>query len=267
MKKIAVIIIFAVSMMYISACNEQTCKDGEVYYNPSLVETKAKILTSEQDILKNVANEINKTELFSAIGDGIHTFNITIAVSKENTCKNIELDYKGNGSVKKLLPLMEKFNKAFNNLTYNAASIDGKAVNSSVSTSILIKFKPDGTIEKDWKLVTAASNSMASIESKHPDYFTAAEVMPEIIGGFGELAKGIVYPEEAKKNNIEGKVLVQVYIDENGNVVETEIIKSVGYGCDEVAANAIKNVKFKPAMQHGQKVKSMVVIPIMFKLQ
>lgn len=267
MKKVTVIVLLIAGIMAFSGCNEQTCKSQEVYYSSTMVDTKAKIITAEQEILNSVDKELNKKNLFTALGAGQHTFNIDIAVSKDNKCKSIEIDYKGKGNVSKMQPFMENFNKVFSGFTYNAAKIAGKEVNSKVSISLLIIYDANGKVEKSWKLVTDANNSTGSNESKYSDYFTAAEKMPEIVGGFGELVKGIVYPEEAKEKGIEGKVMLQVYIDEKGNVVEIEVLKSVGHGCDEAAIKAVKGIKFTPAIQHGEKVKSMVVIPIMFKLQ
>ena len=85
-------------------------------------------------------------------------------------------------------------------------------------------------------------------------------------GGMAELAKNIVYPEEAKTNKVTGKVFVQASIDANGIVTETKVIEGIGSGCDEAAVNAVKNTKFKPAIVDGKNVTSDVTIPIMFKL-
>lgn len=92
------------------------------------------------------------------------------------------------------------------------------------------------------------------------------EVMPTPIGGMKAIAEHVVYPETAKINKLEGKVLVKALIDENGNVTSTEILESLSSECDKAAANAIKKVKFNPAIKDGEKIKSEVVIPVQFKL-
>ena len=92
------------------------------------------------------------------------------------------------------------------------------------------------------------------------------EVMPTPIGGMKAIAEHVVYPETAKINKLEGKVLVKVLIDENGNVTSTEILESLSSECDKAAVDAIKKVKFNPAIKDGKKIKSEVVIPIHFKL-
>jgi len=98
-------------------------------------------------------------------------------------------------------------------------------------------------------------------------YSLAAENMPEPIGGIGEIQKKIVYPDVAKQAGIEGRVHVLAFIDEAGNVVDAQIVKGIGAGCDDAALNAIKAVKFIPGKKDGKPIKVKVTIPIVFKLQ
>jgi len=97
--------------------------------------------------------------------------------------------------------------------------------------------------------------------------YLAVEEMPVPLGGIGEIQKNIVYPKEAKENGIQGRVFVQAVIDEEGNVESTNILKGIGYGCDDAAENAVKKVKFTSAKLKGKNVKVQIAIPIMFKLQ
>lgn len=91
------------------------------------------------------------------------------------------------------------------------------------------------------------------------------DVFPEPIGGIEEMIKNVVYPQTAKDAGIEGKVFVKAIIDEQGNVTETSIIKSVNEDCDKAAMDAIKKTKFIPGTKDNKPVKAEVVIPIMFK--
>ncbi len=103
--------------------------------------------------------------------------------------------------------------------------------------------------------------------SNNDSYFIQAEQMPELIGGIAAIAKNIVYPEEAKKAGIEGRVFVKAFINQNGDVVGTKVIKGAGNGLDEAAQKAVMQAKFKPGLIKGKPVKCEVAIPIMFKLQ
>ena len=93
------------------------------------------------------------------------------------------------------------------------------------------------------------------------------DIMPEPIDGPGGITKNVVYPQSAKEAGIEGKVVVKAIIDEKGNVVDAEVIKSVNEDCDNAAVDAIKKTKFTPGIKDDKPVKTEVTIPIMFKLQ
>ncbi|MBK7499999.1 MAG: TonB family protein [Ignavibacteriales bacterium] len=60
--------------------------------------------------------------------------------------------------------------------------------------------------------------------------------------------KLIQYPEGAKNNGIQGTVII-AEIDAKGNVINTKILEGIYPDCDEVAVNAIKQVKFNPAIE------------------
>ena len=97
--------------------------------------------------------------------------------------------------------------------------------------------------------------------------FVAYDTPPQPVGGFAAVQKNLIYPDISRKAGVEGIVYVKVQVDENGNVVETEIIKSLGdNGCDEAAVAALKSVKWKPAMQRDKPVKVWVSIPVKFRL-
>lgn len=106
-----------------------------------------------------------------------------------------------------------------------------------------------------------------NIENPVTPVFYAVEEPPTIIGGVAALNEKVVYPELAVKVNIQGKVYVEAFIDENGDVFDVVLLKGIGGGCDEAAINAVKSVKFNPGKQRGKAVKVRVGIPIVFKLQ
>lgn len=110
--------------------------------------------------------------------------------------------------------------------------------------------------------IQTATGEMININ----DYFVAVNQMPEPIGGIEGIEKRLHYPEIAKRAGIEGRVYVKAFIDEDGNVAATEILKGVGTGLDQAAIKAIRETKFKPGMQNGNPVKVQVVVPIVFKL-
>ncbi len=104
-------------------------------------------------------------------------------------------------------------------------------------------------------------------EEETPIFF-AYDDPPEPIGGFAAIQRNLEYPEIARKAGVEGRVIVQCVIDEKGNVIRTQVVKSLGNnGCDEAAVAAIKKTKWKPAMQRDKPVKVQVSIPVVFRLK
>jgi protein TonB len=74
------------------------------------------------------------------------------------------------------------------------------------------------------------------------------------------------YPEKAKKAKLEGKVIVAVVVDENGDVIDASIHHSTNPIFNDAALEAAKKMKFKPAKHKDTPVKVRVLIPFVFKL-
>jgi len=89
---------------------------------------------------------------------------------------------------------------------------------------------------------------------------------PWPVGGIQGIMEKVVYPEEAKKNKVQGKVYVKAIINEKGDVEKVTIEKGENNLLEEAALKAIKATKFTPGELKGKKVKAEVVIPVMFKL-
>jgi len=106
---------------------------------------------------------------------------------------------------------------------------------------------------------------------EEPPLVWNATVMPEFKGGdvgmFQYLADNIRYPQRAKEAGIEGKVYVSFVVDENGQVVDVEILRGIGGGCDEEAIRVLKNMPvWKAGSNNGMPVKVNFKMPIRFTL-
>ncbi|NOX38100.1 MAG: energy transducer TonB [Calditrichaeota bacterium] len=76
------------------------------------------------------------------------------------------------------------------------------------------------------------------------------------------------YPEALRRQGVEGRVIVKVLIDEKGNVIRTEVIKSGGYAeLDSAAVRAARQFLFEPAMLNDRPVKVWMTIPFNFRLK
>lgn len=79
----------------------------------------------------------------------------------------------------------------------------------------------------------------------------------------------IKYPEDARKDKIEGKIFLKVIIDKDWKVKSAEIFKydNVTESMLTESKKAVLQYVFSPAKLKGKPVKSEVTLPIKFKLQ
>jgi TonB family protein len=178
------------------------------------------------------------------------------SASKENFVIDFNLMIDETGRVKKVEVVKspdEKITsfavKDFANWLFKPAIKDGKEVKAQYR----------------WYF-NLSGDSKSKLDLIGGDFLPEADEMPMPVGGMYAIQSKIVYPEIAKRAGIEGKVIVKAYIDEEGNVIGTEILKGIGTGLNEAAVSAIEKSKFTPGIKDGKPVKVQVVIPILFKL-
>jgi TonB family protein len=99
------------------------------------------------------------------------------------------------------------------------------------------------------------------------EVFVVVEQMPELIGGLASIQRAIRYPTLAKKAGIEGRVFVQFIVDTHGSVIEANVVRGIGGGCDEEALRVVRQARFQPGRQRGEAVMVKMSIPITFKLR
>ncbi len=99
--------------------------------------------------------------------------------------------------------------------------------------------------------------------------FVVVEEMPVFPGGDAALLKYIgenaKYPEKAKANKIEGKVIVRFCVTDTGGVDRVSVLRSVDPELDNEAVRVVKTLpKFKPGRQGGKAVNVWYMVPITF---
>ncbi len=98
--------------------------------------------------------------------------------------------------------------------------------------------------------------------TENPEY-----VMPEVLN-LAEVQTRIGYPKEAAANRIEGKVIVGVVVDKNGNVENTSVLSEDAPAILIKAVTAhVNELKFKPGTKDGVPTKTKVSIPFKFELE
>ncbi len=78
----------------------------------------------------------------------------------------------------------------------------------------------------------------------------------------------VTYPRIARKKGLEGKVIIEVWLDEQGNQIKQLLLESSGHSVlDERALNSIREWRFSHQVEQGRAIAHRVQIPINFQLQ
>lgn len=109
-------------------------------------------------------------------------------------------------------------------------------------------------------------------EPEEAEIFMVVEEMPEFPGGMAEclkfLGKNIKYPTIAQENGVQGRVIVQFVVNQDGSIVDPVVVRSVDPYLDKEALRVIKTMpKWKPGKQRGKAVRVKYTVPVTFKLQ
>jgi len=121
-------------------------------------------------------------------------------------------------------------------------------------------------------LFTAVLCQAQTKENKMKDgVYQKVEQMPEYPGGeqalMNDLISAIKYPEEARKNGIQGKVYVSFVIDEQGKVTNAKIERGVEPSLDKESLRVVNELKaWIPGKEKGKVVKVAYTIPINYAL-
>ena len=76
------------------------------------------------------------------------------------------------------------------------------------------------------------------------------------------------YPQYAVENGIQGRVLVDLIIDESGNVKDVKVSRSIHTSLDDEAVRVVSaSPKWRPGRHRGKKVKVALTIPVDFRLE
>lgn len=72
------------------------------------------------------------------------------------------------------------------------------------------------------------------------------------------------YSDRAREAGIEGKVRVELTVDETGSVLSVRVLSGLGYGLDEAAVAAAQRATFEPARRCGKAARATFTISMRF---
>jgi len=101
--------------------------------------------------------------------------------------------------------------------------------------------------------------------------YSVIEMLPLFPGGEQKLNEfinnNLKYPEGAKKNNIQGMVVVRFVVSSIGTIEHSEVIKSLDPECDKEALRVVNSIPFFiPGRQNGINVCVKYTLPVTFKI-
>lgn len=152
---------------------------------------------------------------------------------------------------------------------FTPGEMDGKPVSVWYTFPVMFKIAGGGKVvrlEGD-----NAGNSSASEPADPNQVYTVVEKKPQFPGGEAELlryiSENLRYPEVAKNEKNQGRVVVQFVVKSDGSVGDVKIIRKVSDALDAEAARVIKSLPtFTPGEIGGKPVSVWYTLPVTFKL-
>ena len=142
----------------------------------------------------------------------------------------------------------------------------------STTTSELVIGDGSGVVEgadvKEAAPETAVDNAAGQ---EQPIKFTVVQKIPEFPGGWSAfmqwLTKNLKYPESAQKNKVQGTVVVSFTVNKDGGIASTKVSTSADPVLDAEALRVMKMMpKWKPGMDRNKVCRTMIAVPVVFKL-
>jgi TonB family protein len=131
-----------------------------------------------------------------------------------------------------------------------------KPTNPSVAQEDAAEGSSQGESENE-----AAQNDMQLARA-----LSVADQQPEILGGMGSLYLNIHYPDEARAQGIQGRLMLEFTVTRDGRVKHVQVAESLHPLCDSAAVRGVQSVDFIPAKQNGEPIPVRLRLPIRFKL-
>lgn len=75
------------------------------------------------------------------------------------------------------------------------------------------------------------------------------------------------YPAELVGSKVSGKVVIGFTVDEEGKVRDARVMTSTNHAFEKPALDAIRQWRFEPGVRNGRRIKTKMLLPIMFSLE
>jgi len=144
-------------------------------------------------------------------------------------------------------------------------------ISSAKVSNLLLKVDPPD-IEKiiSPEEIPVADNVSQSLV-QDTAVFVAVEEMPAYPGGEKArsefISKNMKYPEKAKENGIQGRVITQFIVEKDGSISNVQVVRGIDPEIDAEAVRVVRSLpKWTPGKQNGEARRVRFTLPVTFKL-
>ncbi len=231
-------------------------------------------LTINQNNFSGLFEQVLTKELmYQQFGKGFHQFAYRFFINENGLIdKLIIINGFGDKLDGKVLKLLEQ-------LKFTPAIIGDSTVKSQIGFLIFLSLNDSLKVQYPFRYsintkkgrtnvmrILGAQQETSSLIYMN-EYTLAADDIPRPVGGLRRLQKNIVYPDDSLNNETEGIVLVATFVNENGFVDVTRIVRGINHEIDLAAMQAVQITQFKPARYKGETVKAQLIIPVEFNIE
>lgn len=143
--------------------------------------------------------------------------------------------------------------------------------NMKITTDLIINTEDDKKLGVEIKEYVQARKDEVIEEEEVP--FVMVEEKPKFMGGDENtftrwVAERLVYPEIAKENSVQGRVILQFRVNTDGSVSDVRVVRGVDPSLDKEAVRVVSSSpKWTPGRQRNKAVRVVYTFPVIFQLR
>ncbi|MEA5005011.1 MAG: energy transducer TonB [Rikenellaceae bacterium] len=141
-----------------------------------------------------------------------------------------------------------------------------------IESELIINTEDDSNLGVEIKNYVAGSGKAEEVEEEEIP-FQIVEEKPKFQGGDENtftkwVFERLVYPEMAKENGVQGRVILQFLVNTDGSVSDVKVVRGVDPSLDKEAARVVaSSPKWTPGRQRNKPVKVRYIFPVIFQLR
>lgn len=139
--------------------------------------------------------------------------------------------------------------RAVRSLSFRPAERDGRPIASYKTLSLT--FEQEGERPRERFEITEVTPQM----------------LPDLRRGLQQMQRRLRYPDAARRAEVEGRVIVQFVVDEEGRVEAPFVVESPSPLLNEAALEAIRTTRWRPGSTGGVPQRVQMTFPITFRLR